>query len=75
MGNVRARYDYSDVIDEMDDVEIGVLSDNDLLQYDSATNLWKNETAVNVLASFSGIATSDFSWNGQNLTGIGTLGA
>ncbi len=44
----RGRYDYSDLIDELDDVEIGTLSDNDLLQFDDATGLWKNETVAEV---------------------------
>lgn len=45
MPKPRGRYDYGSLLTQIEDVEITDAADNDVLQYDLATGLWKNESS------------------------------
>ena len=61
-------------LDELHDVAISGLANNDVLQYESSTDLWKNRTLSN--AGIMGLAGGTFTGNvtfNVNTTGYGTL--
>lgn len=61
-------------VDEIHDIAISGLANNDILQYESVTDLWKNKTLFN--AGIMGLAGGTFTGSvifNQNTTGYGTL--
>jgi hypothetical protein len=61
-------------LEELHDVAISGVANNDVLQYESSTDLWKNKTLFN--AGIMGLAGGTFTGNvtfNVNTTGYGTL--
>ncbi len=61
-------------LEELHDVAISSLANNNILQYESSTDLWKNRTiaAAGIMGLAGGTFTGSVTFN-QNTTGYGTL--